>query len=168
MYKEMRNNRPDTKTETDLFVVVDNSAVVQIMRDEIERWLNGLLRQDVFRRIVLVDLDSSASATGEKIFPEVSDEVVWVLSDCVNAKWHSGELFRKIEQFPYLVQIVQVLPFSLWGRTALGRGLSCRLSMNWDILSTDSTEDILPECRTLNKIPVLGRPNFMCKGENRV
>lgn len=65
--------------------------------------------------------------------------VVLVLSDCISPAWHDGSAARCVERWGQRapVALIQVLPATLWPRTALGRAAPVWLQASAPVMPTD-------------------------------
>jgi formylglycine-generating enzyme required for sulfatase activity len=116
----------------ELILIVDTSPSMQMWDKTIHEWLSLLQRNRAFENIRIYRMDASqATPTFKPAKPVLSparQQAIWIVSDCISAAWHSGELFKYLKRWQKLqpLAIVQMLPFNMWKRTALGRGEECR------------------------------------------
>jgi formylglycine-generating enzyme required for sulfatase activity len=116
----------------ELILIVDTSPSMQMWDKTIHEWLSLLQRNRAFENIRIYRMDASqAMPTFKPAKPVLSparQQAIWIVSDCISAAWHSGQLFKYLKRWQKLqpLAIVQMLPFNMWKRTALGRGEECR------------------------------------------
>ncbi|RKI72897.1 TIR domain-containing protein [Corallococcus sp. AB049A] len=135
--------RPGSMRWLDLALVVDTSSSMNLWRQTVAEFQELLRFQGAFRNVRTWSLSTdekegplrlvSGMQAGSPLLQvtepqELNDpggrQLVMVLSDCVGPRWHSGDVFKLLEDWgrsgPAIV--VQLLPEQFWNRTALRHG----------------------------------------------
>ena len=135
---------PASERRFTVSLVVDSSLSMSIWRRTAQKWLQTLEWTGAFRRVVAASLDtdeaqpkprrnqlrSSRKAAEAKLaMPPDELHLVLVLSDCVSRAWWNGAAFKQIESWSgaAIVTLLQVLPETMWPRTAMSRTEPVRL-----------------------------------------
>jgi hypothetical protein len=134
--------RPARTRWLDAILVVDRGRSMGIWRKTLSELERVLQSQGAFRDVRTWELDTNEAREPVRLRPvgsgvllqrspqELIDtrgrRLILVVSDCVSPAWHSGAVARLLEEWGRHgpVAIVQLLPRSLWGRTALRRGVA--------------------------------------------
>lgn len=137
--------RPARERWLDVMLVADHGLSMIIWKDTIDEFERVLRNSGAFRSVRSWWLESdpasvaisargrgSLPATPEKLVRLVRGQartIVFVISDCVGARWHDGAVPRLLAQWAQHVplSLMQVTPERFWARTALGDTVSCRL-----------------------------------------
>lgn len=142
----------------ELVLIIDTSTTMTVWKDFIEQWINKVKRNSVFSTVKTVYVDTSCNDLPFdftlRIFSKRT-QAVWVISDCIGNNWHNGKIFQQLTELQKScsVAVAQVLSFYLWEKTALGRGVPCRIFSNlktYDItanakdVQNSSVELVLP------------------------
>ena len=128
----------------DVLLVADHGLSMVIWKDTIDEFERVLRVSGAFRSVRSWWLESDAarlviSPRGRGPHPAMAEQltrlvrgqarsIVLVISDCVGARWHDGEVPRLLAKWAahLPVALTQVTPEWFWARTALGDTVSCR------------------------------------------
>ncbi|WP_345131604.1 SAV_2336 N-terminal domain-related protein, partial [Dactylosporangium darangshiense] len=114
--------RPRPEPGLDLALVVDDSPVMPVWRDEIARLEATLRRLGLFRLVERWPLDAAVNEPGRLADPD-GRRVVLVLTDGVTDHWYRDTVWRAVDGWARAAPttIVHLLPEPQWGYTAVGR-----------------------------------------------